>query len=442
MSKQASNATSMSPRKSLTYTPKRNFVLRTPTSKLAYTCTNASDLISPTIPIILPKELSVDCSPETDALCLDALPSFEDNNADGDNATFLASTVARSKGYFQESLLLLSQDLSPPSIPSSIGDSEQQSAPCLKEILYQTIPADLWALVSSTAIINYSEDTETLRVTIGGMEPPSPEEMNCEFGSWKDDTKVSSLELVVTDSADLFHVFAAKPYKAVLWLLHWFEAVYGDTIQSISLNFPMSLHVSSRPNVEALISAIALDNGSVRSSEVYPKLKSLQWTGDARLLRPLVPTVASRSIEQLTVISDITTYGAQWLLKYLTTSKLHTLELRSLSLDFHPRSHPSFVLPHLETLRIGTAFPLNPLMAQIQMPRLRSVSLVLDSEYSSKHGGYEPLSLLFAFFADPNVGSKRLVFVDVQCGIEPEKLDHVEGLIAQHVSPDAVIVVC
>lgn len=437
----------MSPPQSLTYTPKRNFVLRTPTSKLAYRCINASDLISPSIPILLPKEILAACYPDADALDLAAilpLTDVLDDNEDEDPAS-LASSFARNISQFAS--LLLSPDLLHSSSPSADSKSNRKD-PCLKEILYRTIPADIWAIVSSAAILKYSQDTETLRITFDGTEPPSSDEMGCEFGSWKEDAKISALEIGVSDSIDLATVFKAKPYKAVLWLLNWFQGAHGDTIESINVNLPMKIQASSKTELETMLSAIVLDDDCVMLAQVYPKLKSLHWTGDARLLRKLLPSVASQNVEQITMASHLSIFGAQWVLRQLSTSKLHTLELSTLAADYRPRLQPPFALPYLDTLKIGTSVPLDALMEQIEMPCLRSVSLVLDDgdketgHSLEKRVGYMPLELMYSFFSDPNVQSERLLFVDVQCGIEPERVDHVKGLVAQRVAPDAIVKVC
>ncbi|PPQ86775.1 hypothetical protein CVT25_012421 [Psilocybe cyanescens] len=462
---------SLSPRKASTYNPQRGYALRQPTSNLAYSCINASDLHSPKIPILLPKQLLENLYPNAQAWDLAEIPplcSIWDN--DGDESR--DSTFSRTQRIFPSSLI-------PTAVPwpKPCSISPECTNGTLKQKFCDTLPHDLWAVVVSGSTIQYAQDTGTLRVTIGGTEPPSAEEVECELAPWKEDAWVSTVSIVVSDSVTLASFFKAAPYKAVLWILTWLQGAHGNTIETIRVSLPMRMPSSKKTDIPTMLSSIVLDDDEgtkpASPSRVYPALKTLYWRGDSRLLPKLLPSLASHNTRTLTLASDLSIPDALWVLRHFSSSRLHTLDLATLVVDPRPtlnrpedntekigryskpaysksreRPLPPFALPYLDTLTISSSVPFHTFLAQIAMPRLCSVFLVLngndvEGSLHSRHSGkYGTEEILHSFLADPSVRNHKLLFVGVRCGLAPERAEHIEGLVRQRVSPDAVVKVC
>ncbi|KAF8960250.1 hypothetical protein BDZ97DRAFT_1329702 [Flammula alnicola] len=368
----------------------------------------------------------------------------EEYDYDSETDSELSFAMAGSPGRYTpfseiDDELLLAGSLLFRVDPEPLSLDQKDSVPTLQDVFFEKIPDELRDMLVNM-ILNYDAYLRTLAIVIGGNGEVNNKQETDNDCPWYNYSHISSLSVSIAESSSTTRddeETMAKQYQSLLWILDWAQATYGHTIEAVDISLPKSFTLPDTAN--DLLCGPVIDSITPTTSGAVPNLHTLTWSGNLRFLPRLLPVVVSHNMKVLKINSELSIDDALSLLRHFSNSEIQELELGCLARcapslpgsasDGRGASSPGYLalpvdLPHLDSLKIATAIPLDAFFATLYVPNLCKLEVDLTAAISASE------EVLHSLLASALLG-QRLLFVDVQHNGPCENGEKMKGLVKQ-----------
>lgn len=255
--------------------------------------------------------------------------------------------------------------------------------PLLRRTLTCFFPTELGGALQDASLL-YDPYSKDLKVSICVPTPMIRPLFHGSEDIWMPGHKISGLFIVLGHGAE------ARHYQAALWIIHWVRCYLNASVKGIIVNVPLTCSSLTDADIKHLYDPLTFSGRQVASLPLFPNMHSLLWSGDARFLRRFLANATSCNLKVIQIQSQLCIKDAQWLLRRFSTSKIHTLEIKSLTDDVPPilkediqghafRERLPFSLPFLDTLKLEliSVADFGAFFDGVSLPKLCSFELIL-----------------------------------------------------------------